>query len=58
MRFHDKSSVEMVAGQQQMVEANRYEYANERKEIKPACKKLSFIAGVLKGSLEEVRKRL
>ncbi len=42
----------MVAVQQQMVEANKYENVNERKYVKPARKKFSFIAGVLKGSLE------
>lgn len=56
MRFHDKSSVEMVAGQQKMVEAKKNERVNALKVLKHLYKEFSFTAGKLKGALAEGRK--
>ena len=40
-----------------MVEAKKNERANALKEVKRLCKKFSFTAGIVEGSLAEGRKK-
>ena len=40
-----------------MVQAKKYERTNAFKEVKSLCKEFRFIAGILKGSLTEGRKK-
>lgn len=57
MKYYDELKAEMVAIQQQMVEANKNECAKELKEVKRFCKEFGFTAGMLKGSLAEGRQK-
>jgi hypothetical protein len=41
-----------------MVQAKKYERTDALKEVKSLCKEFCFIAGMLKGSLTESRKKL
>tara|TARA_Y100000590_G_scaffold468496_2_gene651457 strand:- start:813 stop:989 length:177 start_codon:yes stop_codon:yes gene_type:complete len=43
--------------QQQIVVAKKNELANALKEVKRLCKEFDFTAGLLKGSLDEERKK-
>ena len=47
----------MEAIQYQMVKTKKNERANTFKEVKRLCKEFGFMAGMLKGSLAEGRKR-
>lgn len=42
---------------QQMIEAKKNERANTLKEVKRLCKEFGFMAGMLKGSPAEGRKK-
>ena len=57
MKSYDKSKADMEAIQQQMIEAKKNERANTLKEVKRLCKEFEFMAGMLKGSLAEGRKK-
>ena len=57
VKSYDELKAEMEAIQQQMVEAKKNERANVRKEVKRFCKEFGFTAGMLKGSLDEARKK-
>ena len=57
MKSYDDLKAEMEAIQQQIIEAMKNECANTLKEVKRLCKELGFIAGMLKGSLAEGRKK-
>ena len=57
MKSYDELKAEMEAIQQQMVEAKKNERANVWKEVKRFCKEFGFTAGMLKGSLDEARKK-
>ena len=52
-----KLKAEMEEIQQKMVEAKKNERANTLKEVKRLCKEFEFIAGMLKSSLAEGRKK-
>ena len=43
--------------QQQIIKAKKNERANTFKEVKRLCKEFGFMAGMLKGSLAEGRKK-
>ena len=51
MKSYDELKAEMVAIQQQMLEAEKVERANALKEVKRLCKEFGFAAGMLQGSL-------
>ena len=57
MKYYDELKAEMVAIQQQMVEANKNQRAKELKEVKRLCKEFGFTACMLKGSLAEGRQK-
>ena len=57
MKSYDKLKADMEAIQQQMIEAKKNERANTLKEVKRLCKEFEFMAGMLKGSLAEGRKK-
>ena len=57
MKSYDELKTDMEAIQQQMVEAKKNERANTLKEVKRLCKGFEFMAGMLKGSLAEGRKK-
>ena len=57
MKSYDKLKADMEAIQQQMIEAKKNERANTLKEVKRLCKEFEFIAGMLKSSLAEGRKK-
>ena len=56
MKLYDEFKVEMIAIQQQMVEAKKNERANVLKEVERLCKEFGFTAGMLKGALAKGRK--
>ena len=56
MKSYDKLRTEMESIQQQMVKAKKNERVNARIEVKCLRKEFGFTAGMLKGSLAEVRK--
>ena len=57
MKSYDELKTDMETIQQQMVEAKKNERADTLKEVKRLCKEFGFMAGMLKGSLAEGRKR-
>ena len=57
MKSYDELKAEMEAIQQQMVEAKKNERANLLKEVNHLFKDFGFIAGLLKGTLAEWRKK-
>ena len=57
MKSYDELKADMEAIQQQMVEAKKNERANTLKEVKRLCKEFGFMAGMLKDSLVEGRKK-
>ena len=57
MKSYDELKAEMEAIQQQMVEAKKNVRANALKTVKRLYKEFGFTAGMLKGGLDEGRKR-
>ena len=56
MKSYDEFKVEMIAIQQQMVEAKKNERANALKEVKRLCREFGFTAGMLKVRLQKAEK--
>jgi len=56
MNSYDELKADIEAIKQQMVDVKKNERANALKEVKPLCKEFGFTAGMLKGSLTEIRK--
>ena len=57
IKSYDELKAEMETIQQQMGEAKKNERTNALKEVKRLCKEFGFIAGMLKDSLAEGRKK-
>ena len=58
MKSYDELKAEMESIQQQMFEAKKNERANALEEVKRLYKEFGFTAGMLKGSLAEVRNQI
>ena len=57
MKSYDELKAEMETIQKEMAEAKKNERTNALKEVKRRCKEFSFTAGMLKGSLNEGRRK-
>ena len=57
MKSYDELKAEMETIQQQMAKAKKSERTNALKEVKRLCKEFGFTAGMIKGSLDEGRKK-
>ena len=53
MKSYDDQKAKIEAIQQQMLKANKNEFANAFKAVKRFCKEFGFTVVILKGSLTE-----
>jgi len=57
MKSYDELKAGMETIQQQIVEAKKNERTGALKTVKEICKEFGFIAGMLKGTLAEGRRK-